>query len=225
MEIGREEAGEGPRPGRVDALNPATAAAWLAIRRMPEGLVLYGGTAVALYLGHRESQDLDFVTKDGYVTPETMGEIEGLEVEEAQGGPGMADGMAKGPAGKVRITMMEAGWMVPLPARDPVFDEAGRAVAHPVDLLAAKMTACVNREKWEDYVDLAHGWSKWQACWKEGLEIAASMIGGEGRVAKALALRPSEVDDRLTDTERQWLEQAARRDESPTGGRRRGGER
>lgn len=57
MEIAREEAGGGPRPVRVDALNPATAAAWRAIRRMPEGLVLYGGTAVALYLGHRESRD------------------------------------------------------------------------------------------------------------------------------------------------------------------------
>ena len=217
MEIAREEAGEGPRPSRVDALDPATAAAWLAIRRMPQGLVLYGGTAVALYLGHRGSRDLDFVTKDGYVTPETMGEIEGLEVVEAHGGPGMADGTVKGPAGKVRITMMEAGWMVPLPVREPVFDGAGRAVAHPIDLLAAKMTACVNREKWEDYVDLAHGWSKWQAGWKEGLEIAASMIGGEGRVTKALALRPSEVEDRLTDAERQWLEQAAGQDRFPTG--------
>lgn len=57
MEIAREEAGGGPRPARVDALNPATAAAWRAIRRMPEGLVLYGGTAVAPYLGHRESRD------------------------------------------------------------------------------------------------------------------------------------------------------------------------
>ena len=57
MEIAREEAGGGPRPARVDALNPATAAAWRAIRRMPEGLVLYGGTAGAPYLGHRESRD------------------------------------------------------------------------------------------------------------------------------------------------------------------------
>lgn len=86
------------------------------------------------------------------------------------------------------------------------------------------MTACVNREKWEDYVDLAHGYSKWRTCWKEGLEIAASMIGGEGRVAKALALRPSDVDGWLTDAERQWLEQAAEQDEPPTG-RQRGWER
>jgi hypothetical protein len=45
---------------RLDILPPAQRAVWAELREIPEAFTLYGGTAIALYLGHRESVDFDF---------------------------------------------------------------------------------------------------------------------------------------------------------------------
>ena len=37
-----------------------------ALDKIPAGFVLYGGTAVALHLGHRSSIDFDFFSSDSY---------------------------------------------------------------------------------------------------------------------------------------------------------------
>ena len=41
-------------------LPPAQRRLWDELRSVPEEFVLYGGTAIALYLGHRQSVDFDF---------------------------------------------------------------------------------------------------------------------------------------------------------------------
>ena len=47
----------------TDVLPAAQKRLWPQLRAAPElGLVLYGGTAIALYLGHRSSVDFDFFT-------------------------------------------------------------------------------------------------------------------------------------------------------------------
>jgi hypothetical protein len=49
---------------RLDTLPPAQQAIWpLLAPSIPLGLVLYGGTAIALRLGHRTSVDFDFFTE------------------------------------------------------------------------------------------------------------------------------------------------------------------
>ena len=45
---------------RLDALPEAQRALWPALARIPDSCVLYGGTALALRLGHRASVDFDF---------------------------------------------------------------------------------------------------------------------------------------------------------------------
>lgn len=48
---------------RMEVLPPAQQRLWAALRPAQElGLVLYGGTAIALRLGHRTSVDFDFFT-------------------------------------------------------------------------------------------------------------------------------------------------------------------
>lgn len=48
-------------PGRLDILPPGQRALWPSLRAAADmGFVLYGGTAVALRLGHRVSVDFDF---------------------------------------------------------------------------------------------------------------------------------------------------------------------
>jgi len=48
---------------RMEILPPAQRRLWPELSRAPElGFVLYGGTAIALHLGHRQSIDFDFFT-------------------------------------------------------------------------------------------------------------------------------------------------------------------
>jgi Nucleotidyl transferase AbiEii toxin, Type IV TA system len=44
----------------LDILPPAQQAVWAELGQIPSAFTLYGGTAIALYLGHRESVDFDF---------------------------------------------------------------------------------------------------------------------------------------------------------------------
>jgi hypothetical protein len=45
---------------RLDVLPPAQRRLWVELDVTPENFVLYGGTALALHLGHRHSEDFDF---------------------------------------------------------------------------------------------------------------------------------------------------------------------
>jgi hypothetical protein len=45
---------------RLDILPPPQRRLWDELSAVPKEFVLYGGTAIALYLGHRESVDFDF---------------------------------------------------------------------------------------------------------------------------------------------------------------------
>ena len=49
-------------PTHVECLDDATRALWEEMRTLPADLRLYGGTALALYLGHRRSVDFDLAT-------------------------------------------------------------------------------------------------------------------------------------------------------------------
>jgi hypothetical protein len=48
---------------RLDILPPPQRRLWDELAAVPPEFVLYGGTAIALYLGHRESVDFDFFGK------------------------------------------------------------------------------------------------------------------------------------------------------------------
>lgn len=45
---------------RLDILPPAQRALWRELSSTPDNFILYGGTALALHLGHRQSVDFDF---------------------------------------------------------------------------------------------------------------------------------------------------------------------
>jgi len=50
---------------KLDVLPPEQKRIWPQLSNAPRlGLTLYGGTAIALRLGHRESMDFDFFTND-----------------------------------------------------------------------------------------------------------------------------------------------------------------
>jgi len=56
---------------KLSILPEAQRAVWNELRQVPRRFVLYGGTALALRLGHRQSEDFDFFA-DAPVHPEEL---------------------------------------------------------------------------------------------------------------------------------------------------------
>ena len=80
-----------------------------------------------------------------------------------RGNEGLFDVVVPGER-EVMVTFMEWGHLIPKPEEEPMTAANGVRVAHPVDLVAAKIQACVSREATRDYEDLAAAtgtWSRW----------------------------------------------------------------
>lgn len=122
------------------------------------GFYLGGGTAVALRLGHRRSEDFD------WFRAEAEGDLHALaaRLRAAVAGFEMTDvgrGTLHGVAGGVRITLLE----YPYPLLRPIepWDVGGCRIASLEDLSAMKLAAVAQRGSRRDFVDihalLAHG--------------------------------------------------------------------
>ena len=182
-------------------------ALWRSARSLPKEIRLYGGTGLALYLGHRASQDFDFVHADwgvdvafvrNHMAPFNQGEI--------QGGPGMVDITHEGSKRRIMINVMEAGGsFVPHPVREPVKADNGVYVAHIDDLMAAKLRALMNRESSKDYLDTA-------ACLRlqpDAVWNAMQILKDQGdnvfRILKSLSAPPEDVREACSAQELQDL--------------------
>ena len=60
---------------RLDILPPAQRALWTRLASLPADAVLYGGTALALRLGHRTSMDFDFFLPRSFAPGDMRREI------------------------------------------------------------------------------------------------------------------------------------------------------
>src|ERR1700732_1595895 len=64
---------------RVDILPPAQKLFWPELSQTPEEFTLYGGTAIALRLGHRASVDFDFFASRPFAPNDLMRRIPYLQ--------------------------------------------------------------------------------------------------------------------------------------------------
>lgn len=60
---------------RLDILPPAQRRLWDELGATPEAFTLYGGTAIALHLGHRQSVDFDFFGTQPFDPDRLLGDI------------------------------------------------------------------------------------------------------------------------------------------------------
>lgn len=156
--------GAAPRPDRVEALDPDMRALWDRLGPMPADLRLYGGTALMLYLGHRQSVDFDFATPRPVIDREFVRRLAPFDEGRVAGGPGMVDVALQGPTREIRAAFMECGHLIPPPTRKALAAPNGVAVAHPVDLVAAKIEVCMDRGAQRDFEDVAaaiRAWPGW----------------------------------------------------------------
>lgn len=141
------------KPG---VLPPAQREIWTSLAPAPQlDFVLYGGTAIALHLGHRESLDFDFFRfepLDKDQIRRAFGFINGAAI--LQDAPDTLVVLAEMPSGPVKISFF--GSIRFGRVKDPLLTRDGvLLVASLDDLMATKLKATLDRAETKDYRDIA----------------------------------------------------------------------
>lgn len=112
--------------------------------------VLAGGTALALQLGHRISEDLDFFTLDSFVTEELFQKIRRKRLSPAvlQEGKGTLTVLVQ----EVKLSFFHYDY--PFLENEMTLGDLGIPLANVVDIASMKIIAINQRGAKRDFVDL-----------------------------------------------------------------------
>ncbi|MBR1219614.1 nucleotidyl transferase AbiEii/AbiGii toxin family protein [Bradyrhizobium sp. U87765 SZCCT0131] len=147
-------------PSRLDPklsiLPAAQQEIWEFLKPAPGlSLVLYGGTAIALHLGHRQSVDFDFFTADSLdkaAIRSAFKFVHGAAV--LQDSPDTLVVLAQMPSGPVKVSFFGALGIGRV--HEPSLTGDGTLlVASLDDLMATKLKATLDRAEAKDYRDIA----------------------------------------------------------------------
>lgn len=157
---------------RLDILPAAQRALWPGLADIGrQSFVLYGGTAVALYCGHRESVDFDFFTHRAFQPDELFGRypfLHGSEVLQSQRNT-LTVLTSGNDAARVKVSFFGGLTFGCLerPRRTP---DGVMSVASPEDLLAHKLKTLLQRVEPKDYTDI-------DALLRSGLSLSSGLAG------------------------------------------------
>jgi hypothetical protein len=135
----------------LDALPPVQRRFWPKLRDVPKPFVLYGGTALALRLGHRESLDFDFfaaIPIDPEQLQRDLGFGTGAEVLQK-----LTNTLSLRTAEGVRISCFGGLTFGQVEPADRCIDN-GIYVAGLKDLMATKLNTVYQRAESKDYLDI-----------------------------------------------------------------------
>ncbi len=156
---------------RLDILPAAQHRLWDELGATPSHFVLYGGTAIALRLAHRHSEDYDFFSNERFEPPrlkERISYLTGAEITQSsentltcivdRGGPVQVSFF-----GGLKLKRVAE----PERARNAVW------VASSLDLLAVKLGVLMARGAYKDYCDL-------DALLQSGLNLQQGLAAARG---------------------------------------------
>jgi hypothetical protein len=172
---------------KLDALPAAQRQIWTSLAPAPHlNFVLYGGTAIALHLGHRESLDFDFFSSDPLNKNQIRAKfpfVGGASI--LQDAPETLVVLAEMPAGPVKVSFF--GGIGCGHVSDPLLTRDGTLlVASLDDLMATKLKATLDRAEAKDYRDIAAMIAAGVSL-PTGLSAFKQMFGGEpAQVLRAL---------------------------------------
>jgi hypothetical protein len=138
---------------RPDILPPPQRRLWDTGLSIPADFVLYGGTALALRLGHRQSVDFDFLSAQEF-TPDAL--LRRLPFgNEATLLQSERNTLTVATGGDAAIKLSFFGGVPFSPVRPPTIAPNEIAVASLEDLFATKLVSAVQRSEAKDYLDVA----------------------------------------------------------------------
>ena len=137
----------------LDLLFPAQRRLWNELGDVPPQFTLYGGTAIALYLGHRKSVDFDFFGSESFDPQGLYAAVPFLKrAEIVQQAPNTLTCLVERD-GNVQVSFFGVPDMVVL--REPLqFPESGLRIASLIDLAGMKAAVVQQRAEAKDYLDL-----------------------------------------------------------------------
>ena len=137
----------------LEILPPAQRRIWAELSEIPRDFVLYGGTALALHLGHRDSADFDFFSSrsfDVHALEKGIRFLAGAQIVQREANTLTAVVERGGP---VKISFFG---LPELPRLQPfhVVKDNGLQVASLLDLAGTKASVVQVRAEARDYIDI-----------------------------------------------------------------------
>ncbi len=152
---------------RLDILPPPQRALWDELVEIPPAFVLYGGTGLALRLGHRQSEDFDFFSNESFRPDELERRISFLQgSQRLQSSPDTLVSLIDR-NGPVKVSFF--GGLSLRRVQDPEIAEGiGLKVASLLDLAATKVKVVQDRAETKDYIDVSR-------ILAEGMDLAKAL--------------------------------------------------
>ncbi|HSS51363.1 MAG TPA: nucleotidyl transferase AbiEii/AbiGii toxin family protein [Thermoanaerobaculia bacterium] len=165
---------------RLEILPASQRHLWDELGAIPADFVLYGGTALALWLGHRASEDFDFFSNQSFQPDDLERQISFLEgAQRLQSSPNTLVSLVERD-GPVKISFF--GGLSLKRVHDPeVVEGPGLRVASLLDLAATKVQVVQVRAEAKDYLDLV-------CLLEEGVDLAEAL--GAARAVYGEAFNP-----------------------------------
>lgn len=139
---------------RLDILPTAQRRLWPELSMVPEEFALYGGTGIALHLGHRESVGFDFFGTRAFDPDVLLGEIPFLAGATVTQRGKNTLGVTVDQGAPVRVSFFGLPGLPRLTAPH-VAAENGLKVASLLDLAGTKASVVQKRSEARDYIDIA----------------------------------------------------------------------
>ncbi len=138
---------------RLDILPPPQRLLWDELAAVPTEFVLYGGTAIALRLGHRQSADFDFFGSRAFDPARLTQTIAFLaSATITQQAPNTLSALVDR-GGPVRVSFFGVPGLARLAAPD-IAPDTGLQVASLLDLAGTKVAVVQQRAEARDYIDI-----------------------------------------------------------------------
>jgi hypothetical protein len=138
---------------RLDVLPPAQRRLWDEFGSLPEHFVLYGGTALALQLGHRQSEDFDFFANrdiDPDQTYRTVPFLSGAQITQQE--PNTLTCLIER-GGPVKVSFFGLTHLARIRAPH-IAEDNGLRIASLLDIAGTKAAVVQQRAQAKDYVDI-----------------------------------------------------------------------
>jgi Nucleotidyl transferase AbiEii toxin, Type IV TA system len=138
---------------RLDILPPAQRRLWAELVQTPSHFTLYGGTAIALRLGHRQSADFDFFSPnlfEPHMLMETISYLKGAQVLRSAANDLTVSVDRDGPVQLSFFGNFDLGQVAAAePVQGPQFN-----VAALLDVAGMKAAVVTQRAEPKDYLDI-----------------------------------------------------------------------
>lgn len=155
----------------LDILPPAQRTLWNELYETPDHFTLYGGTALALHLGHRKSVDFDFFSRQPIEASELMRSIPYLKDAEILDTRKNSLTCRVERDGKIKIQFFGG---LPIGNIEPRQQPQGGGfwVAAPLDIAGSKVKVLPERSEEKDYIDV-------DAMLKHGIDLATMLAAAK----------------------------------------------